>query len=91
MYIMTDCPSSHRLQREERLVQEVEERRRREEEARFMAEQQRLQEEKEAQERARAEQEENLRLQRQVSNALWVIGTIYHKHLKFWRILKSFC
>lgn len=33
-----------------------------------MAERQRLQEEKEAQERARAEQEENIRLQKQVSS-----------------------
>lgn len=48
------------------MAREVEERRRREEEARFMAEQQCLREEKEAQERARAEQEENERLQRQV-------------------------
>lgn len=76
VYIMTDCPSSHRLQREERLVQEVEERRRREEEAQLMAEQerlreeaQRLQDEKEAQERAKIEQEENERLQKQVRNA----------------------
>lgn len=56
-----------------------------------MAEQQRLQEEREAQERARAEQEENLRLQRQVSSASWVMEAIYDKHLKFWKILKSFC
>lgn len=49
------------------MAREVEERRRREEEARFMAEQQRLREEKEAQERAKAEQEENERLQRQAS------------------------
>lgn len=44
-----------------------------------MAEQQRLQEEKEAQERARAEQEENLRLQKQVSSASWVMATIDDK------------
>lgn len=83
--------SSFRALREEHARREEEERRRREEEARFMAEQQRLQEEKEARERARAEQEENLHLQRQVSSASWVIETIYHKSLKFWRILKSFC
>ncbi|XP_072535870.1 MAP7 domain-containing protein 1a isoform X4 [Salminus brasiliensis] len=65
-----------RLEREERLVREAEERRCREEEARLMAEQQRLrdeaqrlQQEKEAQERARAEQEENERLQRQKEEA----------------------
>ncbi|XP_026145455.1 MAP7 domain-containing protein 1-like isoform X1 [Carassius auratus] len=58
-----------RALREEHARREEEERRRREEEARFMAEQQRLQEEKEAQERARAEQEENLRLQRQREEA----------------------
>ncbi|CAM4638940.1 unnamed protein product [Leuciscus chuanchicus] len=55
--------------REEHARREEEERRRREEEARFMAEQQRLQEEKEEQERARAEHEENLRLQRQREEA----------------------
>ncbi|XP_067281707.1 MAP7 domain-containing protein 1b isoform X3 [Pseudorasbora parva] len=55
--------------REEHARREEEERRRREEEARFMAEQQRLQEEKEAQERVRAEQEDNLRLQRQREEA----------------------
>ncbi|XP_052389303.1 MAP7 domain-containing protein 1-like isoform X4 [Carassius gibelio] len=58
-----------RALREEHSRREEEERRRREEEARFMAEQQRLQEEREAQERARAEQEENLRLQRQREEA----------------------
>ncbi|XP_052440289.1 MAP7 domain-containing protein 1-like isoform X3 [Carassius gibelio] len=58
-----------RALREEHARREEEERRRREEEARFMAEQQRLQEEKEAQERAQAEQEENLRLQRQREEA----------------------
>ncbi|XP_039534545.1 MAP7 domain-containing protein 1b isoform X6 [Pimephales promelas] len=58
-----------RALREEHARREEEERRRREEEARFMAEQQRLQEEKEAQERARAEHEENLRLQRQREEA----------------------
>ncbi|XP_016099087.1 MAP7 domain-containing protein 1 isoform X4 [Sinocyclocheilus grahami] len=58
-----------RALREEHARREEEERRRREEEARFMAEQQRLQEEREAQERARAEQEENLRLQRQREEA----------------------
>lgn len=42
-----------------------------------MAEQQRLQEEKEAQEKARAEHEENLRLQKQVSTAFWVMETTY--------------
>lgn len=62
-----------RVQREERIAREAEERQRREEEARAMAEEQRrrdeeqrLQEEKEAQERAKAEQEESLRLQKQV-------------------------
>lgn len=58
-----------RALREEHSRREEEERRRREEEARFMAEQQRLQEEKETQERARAEHEENLRLQRQREEA----------------------
>uniref|UniRef100_A0A8C2IXM4 MAP7 domain containing 1 n=1 Tax=Cyprinus carpio TaxID=7962 RepID=A0A8C2IXM4_CYPCA len=58
-----------RALREEHARREEEERRRREEEARFMAEQQRLQEEKEAQERAQAEQEENLRLQKQREEA----------------------
>uniref|UniRef100_A0A673FYY0 MAP7 domain containing 1b n=1 Tax=Sinocyclocheilus rhinocerous TaxID=307959 RepID=A0A673FYY0_9TELE len=58
-----------RALREEHARREEEERRRREEEARFMAEQQRLQEESEAQERARAEQEENLRLRRQREEA----------------------
>uniref|UniRef100_A0A671KKP7 MAP7 domain-containing protein 1-like n=1 Tax=Sinocyclocheilus anshuiensis TaxID=1608454 RepID=A0A671KKP7_9TELE len=58
-----------RALREEHARREEEERRHREEEVRFMAEQQRLQEEREAQERARAEQEENLRLQRQREEA----------------------
>lgn len=48
------------------MAREAEERGRREEEARFMAEQQRLREQKEAQDRARAEQEESERVQRQV-------------------------
>lgn len=58
------------------MAREAEERKRREEEARFMAEQQRLrdevqraEEEKEAQRRAKAEQEENERLQKQVSRS----------------------
>ncbi|XP_016132127.1 MAP7 domain-containing protein 1-like [Sinocyclocheilus grahami] len=65
-----------RHQREERLAQEAEERRRREEEARLMAEQeslreeaQHLQDEKEAQKRAKIEQEENERLQKQKEEA----------------------
>ncbi|XP_028437085.1 MAP7 domain-containing protein 1a isoform X7 [Perca flavescens] len=65
-----------RILREERIVKEAEERRLREEEARAMAEEQRrrdeaqrLQDEKEAQERAKAEQEENLRLQKQKEEA----------------------
>ncbi len=73
---MIDCTPSHRLQREERLAQDVEERRHREEEAQIMAEQERireeaqcLQDEKEAEERAKIEQEENERLQKQVRNA----------------------
>lgn len=65
-----DLVSPCRILREEAMVREVEERKRREEEARFMAEQQRVREEKEEMERARAEQEENQRLQRQVSRAL---------------------
>uniref|UniRef100_A0A8C2XGH8 MAP7 domain containing 1 n=1 Tax=Cyclopterus lumpus TaxID=8103 RepID=A0A8C2XGH8_CYCLU len=62
-----------RILREERIAREAEERRLREEEAQAMAEEQRrrdeaqrLQDEKEAEERAKAEQEENLRLQKQV-------------------------
>lgn len=63
-----DLMSPCRILREEAMAREVEERKRREEEARFMAEQQRVREEKEEMERARAEQEENQRLQRQVSS-----------------------
>ncbi|XP_034017316.1 MAP7 domain-containing protein 1-like isoform X2 [Thalassophryne amazonica] len=66
----------NRILREEAMAREAEERKHREEEARFMAEQQRLrdeaqkiQEEKEAQERAKAEQEENEKLQRQREEA----------------------
>ncbi|XP_042279793.1 MAP7 domain-containing protein 1a isoform X2 [Thunnus maccoyii] len=65
-----------RILREERIAREAEERRLREEEARAMAEEQRkrdeaqrLQEEKEAEEKAKAEQEENLRLQKQKEEA----------------------
>ncbi|XP_026227476.1 MAP7 domain-containing protein 1a isoform X2 [Anabas testudineus] len=65
-----------RILREERIAREAEERQRREEEARAMAEEQRrrdeelrLKDEKEAQERAKAEQEENLRLQKQKEEA----------------------
>ncbi|XP_014328379.1 MAP7 domain-containing protein 1 isoform X1 [Xiphophorus maculatus] len=65
-----------RILREERIAREAEERQRREEEARAMAEEQqrrdeetRLQEEKEAEEKAKAEQEENLRLQKQKEEA----------------------
>ncbi|XP_059194535.1 MAP7 domain-containing protein 1a isoform X2 [Centropristis striata] len=65
-----------RVLREERIAREAEERRLREEEARAMAEEQRkrdeaqrLLDEKEAQERAKAEQEENLRLQKQKEEA----------------------
>ncbi|XP_019122747.1 MAP7 domain-containing protein 1a isoform X3 [Larimichthys crocea] len=65
-----------RILREERIAREAEERRLREEEARAMAEEQRrrdeaqrLQEEKEAEERAKAEEEENLRLQKQKEEA----------------------
>lgn len=65
-----------RIEKEERLAREAEERRRREEEARAMAEEQRkrdeevrLQQEREAQEKAKAEQEENLRLQKQKEEA----------------------
>ncbi|XP_034729796.1 MAP7 domain-containing protein 1a isoform X6 [Etheostoma cragini] len=65
-----------RILREERIVKEAEERRLREEEARAMAEEQRrrdeaqrLQDEKEAEERAKAEQEETLRLQKQKEEA----------------------
>ncbi|XP_037641560.1 MAP7 domain-containing protein 1a isoform X2 [Sebastes umbrosus] len=65
-----------RVLREERIVREAEESRLREEEARAMAEEQRkrdeaqrLLDEKEAQERAVAEQEENLRLQKQKEEA----------------------
>lgn len=63
-----DLMSPCRILREEAMAREAEERKRREEEARFMAEQQRVREEKEEMERARAEQEENQRLQRQVSS-----------------------
>ncbi|XP_054619284.1 MAP7 domain-containing protein 1-like isoform X7 [Dunckerocampus dactyliophorus] len=66
----------NRILREEAMAREAEERKHREEEARFMAEQQRLrdeaqraQEEKEAKERAKAEQEENDRLQKQREEA----------------------
>lgn len=66
-------PGVSRILRGERIAREAEERQRREEEARAMAEEQRkrdeiqrLQEDKEAEERAKAEQEENLRLQKQV-------------------------
>ncbi|KAM6935358.1 MAP7 domain-containing protein 1a isoform 2-T2 [Lycodopsis pacificus] len=65
-----------RVLREERIAREAEERRLREEEARAMAEEQRrrdeaqrVQDEKEAQERATAEEEENLRLQKQKEEA----------------------
>ncbi|XP_061530046.1 MAP7 domain-containing protein 1a isoform X4 [Phycodurus eques] len=65
-----------RILREERLAREAEERRRREEEVRTMAEEQqrrdeeqRLREEEEAKERAVAEQEENIRLQKQKEEA----------------------
>ncbi|XP_068591734.1 MAP7 domain-containing protein 1a isoform X4 [Cebidichthys violaceus] len=65
-----------RILKEERIAREAEERRLREEEARAMAEEQRrrdeaqrLQDEKEAQERAKAEEEENLRLQKQKEDA----------------------
>ncbi|XP_031708758.1 MAP7 domain-containing protein 1a isoform X2 [Anarrhichthys ocellatus] len=65
-----------RILREERIAREAEERRLREEEARAMAEEQRrrdeaqrVQDEKEAQERAKAEEEENLRLQKQKEEA----------------------
>ncbi|XP_028326637.1 MAP7 domain-containing protein 1a isoform X3 [Gouania willdenowi] len=65
-----------RILKEERIAREAEEQRHREEEARAMAEEQRrrdeeqrLLEEKEAQEKARAEQEENLRLQKQKEEA----------------------
>ncbi|XP_034410060.1 MAP7 domain-containing protein 1a isoform X3 [Cyclopterus lumpus] len=65
-----------RILREERIAREAEERRLREEEAQAMAEEQRrrdeaqrLQDEKEAEERAKAEQEENLRLQKQKEEA----------------------
>lgn len=67
MKAIQDLMSPCRILREEAMAREVEERKRREEEARFMAEQQRVREEKEEMERARAEQEENERLQRQVS------------------------
>lgn len=69
--------ASCRMLREEAVARDAEERRRREEEARFMAEQQRLREEKEAQERARAEQEENERLQRQVGHRKALFRFIY--------------
>lgn len=84
---MTDCPPSHRLQREERLAQEVVERRHREEEAQIMAEQERireeaqcLQDEEEAEERAKIEQEENERLQKQVRNAAFprILSNSFH-------------
>ncbi|XP_037309927.2 MAP7 domain-containing protein 1a isoform X1 [Pungitius pungitius] len=65
-----------RILRDERIAREAEERRLREEEARSMAEEQRrrdeaqrLQDEREAEERARAEQEENVRLQKQKEEA----------------------
>ncbi|CAK6964345.1 MAP7 domain-containing protein 1a isoform X1 [Scomber scombrus] len=65
-----------RILREERIAREAEERRLREEEARAMAEEQRkrdeaqrLQDEKEAEEKAKAEHEENLRLQKQKEEA----------------------
>ncbi|XP_033958937.1 MAP7 domain-containing protein 1a isoform X6 [Pseudochaenichthys georgianus] len=65
-----------RILREERMAREVEENRLREEEARAMAVEQRkrddaqqLLDEKEAEERANAEQEENLRLQKQKEEA----------------------
>ncbi|KAM4736507.1 MAP7 domain-containing protein 1a isoform 2-T3 [Anableps anableps] len=65
-----------RILREERIAREAEERQHREEEARAMAEEQRrrdeekrLQEDKEAEEKAKAEQEENLRLQKQKEEA----------------------
>ncbi|XP_056142041.1 MAP7 domain-containing protein 1a isoform X2 [Lampris incognitus] len=65
-----------RVLREERIIKEAEERKRREEEACAMAEEQRrrdeaqrLQDEKEAQERAKAELEENQRLQKQKEQA----------------------
>nr|XP_057902204.1 MAP7 domain-containing protein 1-like isoform X6 [Doryrhamphus excisus] len=66
----------NRILREEAMAREAEERKHREEEARFMAEQQRLrdeaqraEDEKEAKERAKAEQEENDRLQKQREEA----------------------
>ncbi|XP_061615581.1 MAP7 domain-containing protein 1-like isoform X4 [Phyllopteryx taeniolatus] len=66
----------NRILKEEAMARDAEERKRREEEARFMAEQQRLrdegqraEEEKEAKERAKAEQEENDRLQKQREEA----------------------
>ncbi|KAM9776350.1 MAP7 domain-containing protein 1b isoform 2-T2 [Syngnathus typhle] len=66
----------NRILREEAMAREAEERKRREEEARFMAEQQRVrdeaqraEDEKEAKERAKAEQEENDRLQKQREEA----------------------
>ncbi|XP_077381965.1 MAP7 domain-containing protein 1a isoform X5 [Festucalex cinctus] len=65
-----------RILREERLAREEESRRRREEEARAMAEEQkrrdeeqRLRDEEEARERAVAQQEENIRLQKQKEEA----------------------
>uniref|UniRef100_G3PKM6 MAP7 domain containing 1b n=1 Tax=Gasterosteus aculeatus TaxID=69293 RepID=G3PKM6_GASAC len=65
-----------RILREERIAREAEERRLREEEARSMAEEQRrrdeaqrLRDEREAEERAAAEQEENVRLQKQKEEA----------------------
>ncbi|KAM8871131.1 MAP7 domain-containing protein 1a isoform 2-T2 [Spinachia spinachia] len=65
-----------RVLREERIAREAEERRLREEEARSMAEEQRrrdeaqrLQDEREAEERAKAEQEENERLQKEKEEA----------------------
>lgn len=73
MLILSLMLNQFRILREERIAREAEERQRREEEARAMAEEQRrrdeelrLKDEKEAQERAKAEQEENLRLQKQV-------------------------
>ncbi|XP_077950620.1 MAP7 domain-containing protein 1a isoform X5 [Gasterosteus aculeatus] len=65
-----------RILREERIARDAEERRLREEEARSMAEEQRrrdeaqrLRDEREAEERAAAEQEENVRLQKQKEEA----------------------
>ena len=76
-----------RVLRVERVAREAEERLLREEEARTMAEEQRkrdevqrLQDEKEAEERAQAEQEENLRLQKQVWGSSCSKRTHRHTH-----------